>query len=142
MGDRLVLYRPLGRYWIYDYEADKRGAIPHGLYVLDTRTGQLLAHWAEDLLPAQAIDGGGQLYLIQAKLDSDTAQLFALDASTGKISATAELGAGQWFAAYVGLDAPALKRTGAARPCPNDQPALPQRPPVRVPPTAAPGGGS
>jgi hypothetical protein len=141
-GDRLFIYHPLGRYWIYDYEADKRGDIPHGIFALDTRTGELAARWAEDISPAQVIPGGDRLYIVQAKLDTDTTQLFALDTKTGEVSASAELGAGLWFAAYTSLDAAALRLVGAARPCPHQQPALPQRPPVMVPPTALPGGGS
>jgi hypothetical protein len=136
--DRLYLYHPLGRYWIYDYEADKRGEIPRGLFVLNLKTGAAPTHWQPDLSLAQVIPGGDKLYAIQARLETDTAQLYALDWTTGEVSTAAELGAGRWFAAYTALDDAALNLTGTAHPCPHNQPTLLQRPPVPPPPTAVP----
>lgn len=143
---RVMLYHPLGPYWIYDYEAEARGEISGGLFVVNAQTGEQVAHWHPSIAFTHAVAGGDRLYGVEmphgldAGRDPDN-QLVMLDAETGELMASSTLEPGRWTPALVMLDPAAVPASeaplsigGCSRPEPT---AIPFTPPA-PPPTATP----
>jgi len=139
---RVYLYHPFGGYWIYDYEAEARGEISGGLFVVDTNTGEQIAHWQPSIAFSHVIAGGDRLYGIQAKRDLDVESdpdidLFMLDAVDGILLASRTLEYDRWTLAYVQLDpnvVPVEREPMVAQSCSRLEPTLiPFTPPVPAP---------
>ena len=133
------LYHPLGRYWLYDYQAEDQGEIEGGIFVIE-QNEDVTTRWQPDGKFAQVIYQAGRMYALQAPRDSDAVDLIALDARDGSVLERRTLEPDVWFLDQAWVD-PDVIRTSApltVRPCDRAEPEpLPFTPPA-PPPTATP----
>jgi hypothetical protein len=135
------LYHPLGRYWLYDYQAEDQGKIEGGIFVVNRSAVAVNSHWQPEDRFVQVIYQGGRLYALQAPRDSDWADLIVLDASDGSVLERRALEPGVWFLASVWVAPGALKQGAApanARACNRPEPEPLPFTPAAPPPTATP----
>jgi len=135
------LYHPLGRYWLYDYQAEDQGKIQGGIFVVNRSAFDVNSHWQPERKFAQVIYQAGRLYALQAPRDSDQVSLFVLDTNDGSVLDRRALEPGIWFLVQVRVASGVLKQNAApasSSACNKSEPEpLPITPAV-PPPTATP----
>jgi hypothetical protein len=135
------LYHPLGRYWLYDYQAEDQGQIDGGIFVVNRSTVAVNNRWQPDSKFAQVIYQAERLYALEAPRDSDAADLIALDSGYGSVLGRRALEPGTWFLARVWVASDALKPAATpatASACDRPEPERLPVPPITPPPTATP----
>lgn len=95
---QLYLYHRLGRYWLYNFEAEKRGEINKGLIVVSTRNAKQVDHLQPELDFSQVVMSNGQFYALRAPQNTGDAALLAIDLA-GSITASRELPSDSLFLA-------------------------------------------
>lgn len=101
---RLFLYPRLGRYWIYDYEAEENGEFEGGIYVINPHQGWRFGHWQPTLKFSHVIEADGSFYGLEAPRESSSAQVYRMDTASGGILTSVELPAEVTYLAYARLD--------------------------------------
>ncbi|MCZ7544879.1 MAG: hypothetical protein M5R40_15755 [Anaerolineae bacterium] len=121
----VFMYYPVGGYRIDALFAQREGAAPGGVFVVNANTGQVRQRWHEGLAFAQVIRGGDHLYALQAAADG-SATVYGMALADGEIVATRDLPPGAWTLAYAHLDPGLLAAAGAstALDCPTVEPTL------------------
>jgi hypothetical protein len=95
--------------------------VPPGIFVIDARAGQQVAHWHADLHITESAHSRAHLYLLHTPEGTETVELLQLDIATGEILHTQTLPQDVWAAEVVRLNPALVQALGTANtalPCP------------------------